>query len=60
MTPILTPPEAAEYLRMSVSQLLSLVRAGIVPCVRINQRVIRFRRDTLDGWMGKKESKGSN
>jgi excisionase family DNA binding protein len=53
---LLTTKQAAEKLAMSVWTLRSLVKAGLIPCVKINQRLFRFRDDALDKWAQRKEA----
>lgn len=47
---LLKPPEAALFLRMSLSFVYKRVAAGAIPCLRIG-RSIRFRREELADWM---------
>ena len=62
-TPTLPAPglwekeEAAAYLRLSVSTILRLVRAGELPHFRIG-RSLRFRREDLDGYIGELAFRG--
>jgi hypothetical protein len=44
---MLTVPEAARWLRMSVKSLLNNVRTGRIPAVRVNDRVLRFHPRTV-------------
>lgn len=44
---LLLASEAADYLRISKSQLLRLARARRVPCVRLGERTVRFRSEDL-------------
>lgn len=46
MAEMLTPAEAAEYLRVSRGRLYDLVRQGLLPAVRLG-RQIRIRRHDL-------------
>jgi hypothetical protein len=39
---LLEPAPAAAWLRMAERTLLANARAGKIPCVRINDRVLRF------------------
>ncbi|MGH7967126.1 MAG: helix-turn-helix domain-containing protein [Limisphaerales bacterium] len=52
---LLTTEQAAEFLAITPRMLRGLVLAGIVPCVKINRRVFRFRRESLDEWVKKRE-----
>lgn len=55
MTGILTTAEAAAFLRMHVKTLKRLVRARVVPCVRVTARKWIFRRTSLNAWMERRE-----
>lgn len=50
----LTSEEAAQYLGMSYTSLMRLVRAKKVPHIRLQGRVL-FRTDTLNNWMQEQE-----
>jgi excisionase family DNA binding protein len=50
MPDVLTAEEAAEYLRLPESTLLSKVRAGLIPAVKIG-RVWRFSQRQLLAWL---------
>ena len=50
-TPYLTPPEAAEYLRTSVSTLAKLRVYGGGPAFTRIGRAVRYRRAELDAYM---------
>lgn len=43
------PEEAAAFLRVPRSQVMTLVRKDFLPCVRVG-RFIRFREEDLDAW----------
>ena len=42
-----TPAQMAGFLSIAERTLLQNVRAGNIPCVRINKRVLRFHRPTV-------------
>lgn len=44
---ILTPPEAAQFLRVTTRTLLKNVRLGRVQAIRVNARVLRFHVRSL-------------
>lgn len=47
----LTRPEAAEYLKLSVSYLAKLAVVGGGPImVRLGEKAVRYRRSDLDAW----------
>ena len=46
---VLTPPEAAQFLRITTRTLLKNVRLGKVACIRVNDRVLRFHARSLIG-----------
>ena len=47
---VMDPREAAHYLRVSLTTVLRLVRAGELPHTRVG-RSIRFRPADLDGYL---------
>jgi len=47
---ILTPQEAAKYLRISVATLLRWSRSRVIPGFRIG-RLWRYRKSALDEWL---------
>jgi excisionase family DNA binding protein len=62
---IMDVAEAAQYLKISVSQLYDLtrhrarVRQDIpIPCVRLGVKSLRFRRSSLDRWLSELEKAG--
>jgi excisionase family DNA binding protein len=48
---ILTPDEAAEFLRVSRRTINHLIAAEAIPFVRIGNRVVRFRRQAVMKWL---------
>jgi excisionase family DNA binding protein len=53
--PIMTPAEAARYLRISVATLLRRSRSGEIPGFRVG-KLWRYRKSQLDEWMRSKVS----
>ncbi len=51
MSELLTAPEVARRLRLSVPYIYSLAAAGLIPCVRFGERAIRFPADEVDEWL---------
>jgi excisionase family DNA binding protein len=51
VTALLTEPEAAEALRMSVMTLQRVRRRGGIAYVRITERMVRYRRQDLDEYL---------
>ncbi len=47
----LSPPLAAEYMNVSRATLDRWRKSGLISCVRIGGRLIRFRRPDLDALM---------
>jgi len=58
---VLTPPEAAEFLRISKATLYRLLAVGRLPFVRLSghglRGALRFRREALIKWMEREERK---
>lgn len=52
---LLTPMQAAAKLALSRTMVLRLARAGVLPCVRVNARVVRFSDAALDRWIARRE-----
>jgi len=48
---IMTSEQAMAFLQMGRSAFYKALRAGEIPCRRINQRMIRFNRETLSTWI---------
>lgn len=46
-TVLLTPEECAAWIGVTKRTLLQMVRAGRVPVVRLNERVLRFHAPTI-------------
>jgi hypothetical protein len=44
---LLTPTEAADWLQIAERTLLANARRNQIPCVRINDRVLRFHPRTI-------------
>ena len=51
---LMTVAELAEYLRISRASVYRLVRSRQVPVSNVG-RQLRFRRDSIDGWLQGKE-----
>lgn len=45
--PLDTPAQMAGFLQIAERTLIQNARAGKIPCVRLNKRVIRFHRGTV-------------
>ena len=48
----LTIQQTARYLNVSVPFIRNRVRLRSIPFVRIGNKVLRFRKDALDRWLG--------
>ena len=55
MKEIMTPPEAAEYLNLSVRTIYRLVKNGKLPGHKVG-RSWRFKKDVLDTWLSMRET----
>ena len=55
MKEIMTPPEAAEYLTLSVRTIYRLVKNGKLPGHKVG-RSWRFEKDVLDKWLSMRET----
>ena len=56
---LLTPVEAAAYLRISRSALYSLIQRQEVPHVRLSPRCVRLSRASLLKWIHERERRES-
>lgn len=54
MTPILTYPQAAEFLGIPVGSLYALVNRKEISHLRLGKRWVRFRQDDLIKWLNEK------
>ncbi len=54
---LLSYKQAAQYLSVSESYLRRLKSKGLVPCVLIGDRSVRFRVSSLNHWIEKREVK---
>lgn len=52
--PVLTYPEAAEYLRLSLSTVKNLVQRGDLPAITLGFRNRRIRRVDLDEYIARR------
>ncbi len=48
--------EAAAYLGISYWTLLQMVKQQRIPCIRLGNRMILFRIDTLNEWLKQQET----
>lgn len=48
---VFSPAEAAEYLRISESQLHILTERGDIPCHRVSERITRYSERSLLAWI---------
>jgi len=55
MKEIMTPHEAAQYLRLDVRTIHRLVKNGNLPGRKV-ERSWRFRKDALDKWVSMRET----
>jgi excisionase family DNA binding protein len=55
MKEIMTPHEAAEYLKLNVRTIYRLVKNGSLPGHKVG-RGWRFKRDVLDKWLSMRET----
>jgi excisionase family DNA binding protein len=58
MKEIMTPHEAAEYLRLNVRTIYRLVKNGNLAGRKVG-RSWRFRKDALDKWLSTRETPSS-
>ncbi len=48
---VLTPPEAAQYMGISLSTLYKYTHRGVLPFSKPNGKLIFFSREKLDEWL---------
>jgi excisionase family DNA binding protein len=56
MDSLLTVHDVAELLTIHHKKVQRLARTGVIPCIKIGA-VYRFRREALEAWIGRKETK---
>lgn len=44
------PDDVAKMLGLSKQVILKWTKAGKIPCLRFNKRVIRYRQSDIDAW----------
>lgn len=55
---LLTVPEVAALLRISVGATYSLVTSGRIPHLRLGPRTIRFERGAVEAWLAEQSAAG--
>jgi len=55
---LLTAQEIADYMRIKLKTIQNWAALGILPCLRVNNRVLRFWRGDVDKWFAQYEHKG--
>jgi excisionase family DNA binding protein len=53
---VMTPPEAARYLRISVATLLRGSRRDEIPAFQVGNKLWRYKKSVLDDWLHSKVS----
>jgi excisionase family DNA binding protein len=48
---VLTPEEAASYIRVGKTKLFELIKAGEIPAKRYGERLVRIKVSDLDAWV---------
>ncbi len=56
---MMTTSEVAKYLRVSRATVYRLVKQGKIPVSRVGKH-LRFRKDSIDGWLSEKEAMNSH
>ena len=51
---LLKTKEVAEYLKISTQQVRRLVNKGELPCIRLSERVLRFRQEDVQEYINGK------
>ena len=52
---LMTAPELAEFLRISMASVYRLVKHKQIPVIKVGHQ-LRFRKDSIDLWMSKTEA----
>jgi len=55
---LLTVAEIAEYIQVKPKTIYTWVSQGIIPCIRKDRRIVRFRLDKIDRWLTEFEQRG--
>lgn len=53
---LLTPDDVADMLGVPRSMVYTLARRGDLPTVRVGDRYVRFRAETIDQWIARCET----
>lgn len=51
---LLKTKEVAEYLKISTQQVRRLVNKGELPCIRLSERILRFRQEDVQEYINGK------
>lgn len=54
---LMTTDEMASYLKMHVMTIYKLLETGEIPALKVGRKW-RFKKETIDEWVKKKEEKG--
>lgn len=57
-SPLISVPQAADYLAVSVRTLWAMISAGKIKARRIGERCTRIERDELDAYIASAETIG--
>jgi len=58
MSGLLTVGEVAIYLRVAPKTVYNWVANKAIPCIRVNNRFLRFRLDQVNKWLREFEQEG--
>jgi len=53
-----TVDEVADYLKVAKKTIYSWVSQGVIPCIRKDRRIVRFKLNKIDDWLARYEQTG--
>jgi excisionase family DNA binding protein len=53
---VFTPQEAAAYLKVNLRTIYRKIKKGVIPCLRLDGRLIRIRKQDLDSLFVKEKN----
>lgn len=55
---LLTVEEIADYIQVKPKTIYNWASLGIIPCIRMNKRIVRFKLEKVIKWLAGYEQKG--
>lgn len=55
---LMTVDEVADYIQVKPKTIYNWASLGVIPCIRMNKRIVRFKLEKVLKWLAKYEQKG--